>query len=1304
MVAFPCPFRISELQRQAPLIKSLNRPVQLASVDHHHARHTPAPPFCGGVTASARHPHAADYIVITKTSAATPQVVSRNPQKILSPVNHPTPPNLKKRQPRGFALVVSLMLMILLTVVAVSLLTLSSVALRTTNQGTAAATARNNARLAMMLALADLQASLGPDQSVSAPASSVIKNSRQPHLTGAWNSWQWTPTSTGSPAYSEKRSQFQRWLISNANPLAANSFDHPSTNPPTGINAVEMVGNLTNSQGITTSVIAGKIPVKNSKQPGKLAWAIFDESTKAAIDIPDSTNSTDSSLEIASRNAPSRFRADILDTKLAPLRNPENIISLASASIPVGITQADELKKRFHDITTGTVGLLTDTAQGGLKKDLTALLEPAPVSGTNPFPNGSFDSNTPYPNGFSTADGAPSWAYLQDHYRKYKNVTIASGTPSYNLNTSAARNTDLKVIRYGPSGKLTGLNPSPVIERMLPVIAKFQLVFSLVTHNPFEISGRRQFLNSSGDPKGYLNYGVVHLAYDPVITLYNPYDVTLDLSKTRVRIWDPPVGFRFRKIDKQAGTDTYFRPDGKFDGLAQLQIAGERNANARKCFTLVLADGTSQRLNATLQLKPGEVKVFSPRVENGWTFGQELASGYSMTSGTFFDWDQTKNFGNTDRRVTARYGRFGVESAPGWNVIAGLQTDHLSLAAGRDPQTQYGFEKGRTEGFVTMRVTDEVVAEVKPIIRSGTAATQFQVDVMAGLTTATDSGKNINSDTFNTEEIADTLRSYRFNFNGTDPSEELSADPANPIISRSFQVGAILQPDTGKQTGYKKPFAMLEMSARTTKDLLTDNKPWLYNNFIVEGGEQNSNSVGLAHQSYDLRLLEMSSFDSFPGGIDIDPDTFRGYFGASGSVSEGSSFVNMLHTPLAPAASLGNLVHANLASSSLLPRVMHPFGNSRAHPLIPADAIASRQTNLMMDHSYLLNHSLWDSYYFSSISDYQGGILPQNRTIKDVLGGVLNGTQPALNSRITRSGSAGEPSEIASRIGGLGSVERSRQIAAHIAVRAPFNVNSTSVDAWRAVLSSLRDRPINGVAISGTTGDKLSAQSYSNDQLTPFVRGGKPLSNSSPPSGLLWGGYRALTDNQIEELAQLIVNEITTRGAQDSAPSLSLAEFVNRRPGSASDLHSLAGLLQTAIDKSSINDSYKSRDSKSLNSASISGKRKIGVQTEQVMNGFSAEGAPSMLTQGDLMAALAPVVTVRGDTFKIRSYGEATALDGTTVLARAWCETIVQRVPDFVDPTDAAETVLTSLKSKANQSFGRRFNIVSFRWLNDREI
>lgn len=169
----------------------------------------------------------------------------------------------------------------------------------------------------------------------------------------------------------------------------------------------------------------------------------------------------------------------------------------------------------------------------------------------------------------------------------------------------------------------------------------------------------------------------------------------------------------------------------------------------------------------------------------------------------------------------------------------------------------------------------------------------------------------------------------------------------------------------------------------------------------------------------------------------------------------------------------------------------------------------------------------------------------------------------------------------------------------------------------------------------------------------------------------------------------------------------SLGEFVNRRLGSPGQIHSLAGLLQTAIDNSSVNDDVigtNSAYSKAINAASISAIRKTGVQTSEVLSGQTAEGSPVMLTQDDLLGALAPIATVRGDTFKIRANGEATRADGNGVLARAWCEAVVQRVPDFVDSKDAAETVLASLTSPANVTFGRRFNLVSLRWLNEQEL
>ena len=68
---------------------------------------------------------------------------------------------------RGFALIVTLSLMILLTIIAVGLLTLSSISLRASGQGDSMQTARANARMALMMAISQLQETTGPDQRIT---------------------------------------------------------------------------------------------------------------------------------------------------------------------------------------------------------------------------------------------------------------------------------------------------------------------------------------------------------------------------------------------------------------------------------------------------------------------------------------------------------------------------------------------------------------------------------------------------------------------------------------------------------------------------------------------------------------------------------------------------------------------------------------------------------------------------------------------------------------------------------------------------------------------------------------------------------------------------------------------------------------------------------------------------------------------------------------------------------------------------------------------------------------------------------
>jgi len=89
--------------------------------------------------------------------------------------------------------------------------------------------------------------------------------------------------------------------------------------------------------------------------------------------------------------------------------------------------------------------------------------------------------------------------------------------------------------------------------------------------------------------------------------------------------------------------------------------------------------------------------------------------------------------------------------------------------------------------------------------------------------------------------------------------------------------------------------------------------------------------------------------------------------------------------------------------------------------------------------------------------------------------------------------------------------------------------------------------------------------------------------------------------------------------------------------------------------------------------------------------------------QADILRNFAEQLTPRGDTFVIRTYGDSLSENGE-VIARAWCEAVVQRVPEYLDTQDENETKQADLQSPENIRFGRRFKIVSFRWLNADEV
>ncbi len=149
------------------------------------------------------------------------------------------------RRPRhGFALVVTLTLMVLLSILALGLLSLSSVELRRSGADDSLGLARANARLALMMALGELQVEMGPDRRISAPGGQQLapgSTSASKNWTGVYDSWS---ADTGN-AITESRPSpsFRRWLISgdkaivtNESSVKGNSGSASTTVPLTAAN------------------------------------------------------------------------------------------------------------------------------------------------------------------------------------------------------------------------------------------------------------------------------------------------------------------------------------------------------------------------------------------------------------------------------------------------------------------------------------------------------------------------------------------------------------------------------------------------------------------------------------------------------------------------------------------------------------------------------------------------------------------------------------------------------------------------------------------------------------------------------------------------------------------------------------------------------------------------------------------------------------------------------------------------------------------------------------------------------------
>jgi type II secretory pathway pseudopilin PulG len=323
--------------------------------------------------------------------------------------------------------------------------------------------------------------------------------------------------------------------------------------------------------------------------------------------------------------------------------------------------------------------------------------------------------------------------------------------------------------------------------------------------------------------------------------------------------------------------------------------------------------------------------------------------------------------------------------------------------------------------------------------------------------------------------------------------------------------------------------------------------------------------------------------------------------------------------------------------------------------------------NLVYDLSFEANRTLWDRFFLSS------GTAADKRRLLD--NPVDN---PLPNGRL-RLADATRASASEERLNDF------HQAAYQLMVDGAFNVNSTRVEAWKALLGSTR--------LAG----------FGDGEGVPFPRvlappGAAWNSGDEPDSTDAWSGYRELSEEEIGRLAEAIVAEVKLRG-----PFISMSDFVNRRL--AEDETGRMGALQAAIERAGLNAGHNATYPLD-NRASLPNYRHPDniadpTRMEQMVKPASqAWGAPSYLTQADVLQVLGPALSARSDSFVVRAYGDAVDAGGA-VQARAWCEATVQRTPEPLDP-DASG--LDPRAAGLPGDFGRRFVITSFRWLRPGEI
>ena len=1240
--------------------------------------------------------------------------------------------NFQKKS--GFALVATLALLILLSLLAVGMLSLSSVALRSTARGDSMSVAKANARMALMIAIGELQREMGPDRRISA-TSEILASSgapvAKPNTTGVWDSWSdFNPNA--SPDYAtEKTARFRRWLVSSADPAGPQSRDFV-TSAWSG-KTIELVGAGTLGTGADASakVTAGLVPVsRGGKVQGAYGWHVADESVKARVNLyrdpsQNSTLAQKRALLAGHRPDPSVMKGpdgNMLTSLPTDLDQASFTDATASSGKITDLDQAElldgakgKIKQFRNDITPYSLAPMTDVRGGGLKQDLSSVFEMGGAS-ANTLPS-EFTNKKLYESTHGiTGVSDPNWSALAAYYNSFRNLTSADSSPTLAVKSAATFTEPVP----------TGYNPAPVI-------AKVDTIFSLV--------GRPLTDVAWVDKTKYDFF--VDMIFTPVVTLHNPYNVNVSFYKMQVTFTNMPVAFNFTMISGGAGAGGMSSGSksvvpGTFESLNTMyQIQTYRGD---KKFVVNIADWTdsdplqvSQSINGPITLKPGQTLVCGPTLRSTSSFYKDTRAGYN---GDAYNWHEAGNLGTG--KITEK-----VKARPIFTPGIGFETSATMIsntrpAAGMGSWCSYFMlrDQGASPKVSQSTVTDRFYVEFKiqrPYIYPedlSKAAATLKTTELAPSFAVTAQLQATAADPL--VDYANLQFDYENNsgLNGVFNDRVYRYPPTGSLTgSQTAAPGGVLY---NAQAAYVHPIAIFSAYTRTTNggvyetgkrtkgavdgpqlNLLKDGrlagKPFLFHNPSRSNFKTNITTEKPGIQGYELNFQPFLSKGDFQDYMDVDINRVPSLSG--NKTSTGVKSGSYLEIPSGPLQTIADFRRSNALTTSYLPYFVQPVGNSLLHPLMSANKVTESNSavasNTLLDHSVLANHALYDRFYFSTFAT-RGTSTPDS-----VFEQFMNGTAPLASQAFQPYLLGGKTvAEAKAELYSSGKPQDSayKNAAEYQMVRGPFNVNSTSVQAWKAVLAAMNKSDVSilwtrtaGMESKKAGGIPIPGMSLVNGGAngTPAVDPTKIDNEKSND----WNGYRELTETELETLAEKIVDEVRDRG-----PFLSMSEFVNRQVGPAGP-KTLTGALEAAIAKAEINETQNAvfpntyLDQVPITATDIIDPALYAYKTPEATTGNPAAGAPGWVSQGELMRILEPSATVRGDTFVIRAYGEAHDTKGN-VTAHAYAEAVVQRVPEYLDSADrpSVNAYTDTAASAANKAFGRRINVVSFRWLSDNEI